>query len=180
MEPVDLRKQESTSPVPTAAGTPLLQTPKRGWWHRLTGEPMKKWEKIIGVIALILFLCIFYVVLDANKYQATVHIISGQGKVGVNPTTEKLDFGDLSPGTSAVRRVSVQNQTIIPVYVMVLRVGGINDLMKLNKNFFTLPPKSSTELEFSVYMPASAKEGDTLTGRVFLFKIPFVGGKARP
>ena len=68
---------------------------------------MKRGEKILAVVLVIVFLFVFYIALDANKYQATVHVIEGEGKVGVNPTTERLDFGDLSPGTSAIRRVDI-------------------------------------------------------------------------
>lgn len=129
-------------------------------------------EKLLAIILAVVFLFIFYIALDANKYSAQVIVIEGKGKVGVNPTTERLDFGDLSPGTSAVRRVDITNRTPVPVYVAVLRFGSINDLMKLNKSFFTLRARSSDKIEFTVYMPASAPIGDKLTGRIFIFKIP--------
>lgn len=165
MEPINLRGN---------LGTPEGQglEPKKGWWHRLTGEPMKTWEKIVGVILALIFLFVFYVVLDANKYRATVHVIAGEGRVGVNPTTEVLDFGDLSPGTSSVRRVNIVNGTFVPMYVAVFRIGEINQLMELDKNFFVLAPRGETRLEFTVYMPASAPIDQTLEGRVYLFKIP--------
>src|SRR3989344_9346822 len=104
MEPIDLRSG-GTPRESELAPRPLDKArdkQARGIWHRLTGEPLKMWEKIVGVILALVFLFVFYVVLDANKYRATVHVIEGQGRVGVNPTTELLDFGDLSPGTSAV------------------------------------------------------------------------------
>ena len=133
---------------------------------------MKRGEKILAVVLVIVFLFVFYIALDANKYQATVHVIEGEGKVGVNPTTERLDFGDLSPGTSAIRRVDIENGTAIPMYVAVLNFGSINDLMKINKSSFTLSPDAKDVIEFTVYMPASAPIDATLTGRVFIFKIP--------
>ena len=133
---------------------------------------LSRTEKIVYAVALILFLVVFYITLDANKYAAQVHVIEGQGRVGVNPTTEKLDFGDLSPGTQTVRRVDIQNQTPVPMYVAIVRFGSITDLMKLDKNFFVLPGRAGTKLEFTVYMPASAQIDATMTGRVFLFKIP--------
>ena len=143
--------------------------------ERIAGEPLRKRDKIIISIILVLFLVVFYIVLDANKYSATVAVIEGQGKVGVNPTSERLDFGDLSPGTSMVRRVDINNSTFIPMFIAVMRFGGINDLMKLDQNFFRLAGHEQTKLEFSVYMPASAEIGKTYNGRVFLFKIPTFG-----
>jgi hypothetical protein len=181
MEPIDLRKgQPQSQPYPQAQvgrqpapESRIMNLESRmGWWHRMTGEPMKTHEKVVGSILLIIFLFAFYVVLDANKYEATVHVISGEGRVGVNPTTERLDFGDLSPGTAAVRRVTIQNGTPIPMYVAVFRIGRINELMELDQNFFVMPKGAEEQLEFTVYMPASATDGDTLGGRVYIFKIP--------
>ena len=139
----------------------------RSWWKSL-----KTGEKILLVAIVVIFLVLFYISLDANKYAATVHVIAGQGKVGINPTTEVLDFGDLSPGTSAVRRVDVQNKTPIPYFVAVFRFGGINDLMKLDRNFFAIRPGERAKIEFTVFMPASAPINATMSGRVFIFKIP--------
>ena len=133
---------------------------------------MKRGEKILAVALVIVFLFVFYIALDANKYQATVHVIEGEGKVGVNPTTERLDFGDLSPGTSAIRRVDIENGTTISMYVAIVNFGSINDLMTINKSSFTLSPGKKDVIEFTVYMPASAPIDATLTGRVFIFKIP--------
>ena len=176
MEPIDLRSGGTPrDPGLEPSRGPALSEPgeSKGWWHRLTGEPLKMWEKIMGVILALVFLFVFYVVLDANKYRATVRVIAGAGRVGVNPTTELLDFGDLSPGTASVRRVNIVNGTPIPMYVAVFRIGGINQLMELDKNNFVLPAGASDKIEFRTYMPASAKEGDTINGRVYLFKIPW-------
>ena len=131
-------------------------------------------QKILLCIFVVIFLFVFYIVLDANKYSAEVNVIAGEGKVGVNPTTESLDFGDMSPGTTAVRRVDIKNGTPVPMWVAVVRLGSIMDLMKLNENFFTLRGGEDAKLEFTTYMPASAPVGQILTGRVFIFKIPFL------
>src|SRR3989344_4861619 len=148
---------------------PSLKERFRNFWEKLS-----RVEKIITVILLVIFLGLFYITLDANKYAATVRVIEGEGRVGVNPTTELLDFGDLSPGTSAVRRVDIQNGTPIPMYVAVVRVGSISELMKLDKNYFVVPGNSGEKIEFTVYMPASAPIDETMDGRVILFKIPWI------
>lgn len=166
MEPLDLRKVKPNE-TPHEEREVKVKSPRQDTRKRLSFG-----EKIVGAIAIIFVLFVFYVALDANKYRATVHIIEGEGRVGVNPTTESLDFGDLSRGTSAVRRVEITNGTFIPVYVIAMRFGSITDLMELDQNFFVLPGGVSEKIEFSVYMPASAPVGDTLNGRVFLFKIP--------
>jgi hypothetical protein len=142
------------------------------WFERSAGRPMKTSDKIIIGAMLVAFLFVFYVVLDANKYRAQVQVIEGEGKVGVNPTTESLDFGDLSRGTSAVRRVSVSNGTRMPMYVMVWEFGSISDLMEIEPNYFRLKPGEERKIDFSTYIPASAEIGKGYRGRVYLFKVP--------
>src|SRR3989338_7519555 len=142
------------------------------WVEKTAGRPLKTKDKVIGVILIVIFVFIFYVVLDANKYRAMVHVIEGQGRVGVNPTAEAIVFGDLSRGTSAVRRVDLKNGTIMPMYVMVFKMGSISDLVNINRNFFRLKPGESEKIELEIYVPASAEIGKDYGGRVFLFKIP--------
>jgi hypothetical protein len=127
---------------------------------------------ILGAIFILIGAFLFYVSLDANKYAMQVRVIEGQGKIGLNPTTERLDFGDLSPGASATRLVTIENATGIPMYVFSMRLGGITDLVDQDKNFFVLAPHEKASIEFEAYMPASAPIGETITGKVFLFKIP--------
>ncbi|MEK9150907.1 MAG: hypothetical protein AAB411_02375, partial [Patescibacteria group bacterium] len=114
----------------------------------------------------------FYITLDANKFKATVHVVEGESVIGLNPTTERLDFGDLSRGTSAVRRVEVKNDIPLSTYVVMFKTGEISDLIDISKNFFRLKPREETKIEYSVYMPASAETDKIYDGRVYLFKIP--------
>lgn len=148
------------------------EEPKMSWWERKTGSKLKTSEKIWGAAFLIIFLFVFYVTLDANKYAAQVKTIEGEGKVGINPTTERLDFGDLSRGTASVRTVSIKNETGVPFFVTVFKTGSIRSLMKLQRNNFILREGEEAQLEFSTYMPASADIGHLYTGRVFIFKVP--------
>ncbi len=131
-------------------------------------------NKIILAVLLLVFLFAFYVTLDANKYKALVRVVAGSDKVGVNPTDQALDFGDLSRGTSAVRRVAIENGTSLPLYIFAVRTGDIRTLIKLDKNYFRLAPRSSDKIEFSLYMPASAEIDREYSGRIYLFKVPWL------
>ena len=135
-------------------------------------SPMSKGEKVLLVFGALVVLLLFYITLDANKYRAEVRVIEGAGAVGVNPTTELLDFGDLSRGTSAVRRVSIENETGIRMWIGVVRLGSITDLLRLDKNYFVLQGHTNERIEFTVYMPASGEVGTMYSGRVFVFWIP--------
>ncbi len=142
------------------------------WLERQAGRPLSLLDKVILWVLVIVLIFLAYVSLDANKYRALVKVIDGEGKVGVNPTDEALDFGDLSRGTAAVRRVTIDNDTPIPMFIITFKTGGIRTLMKTDKNYFRLAPREEAQINFTTYMPASAVVGDTYDGRVFLFKIP--------
>ena len=157
------------------ANAPTVRFSIARWWEKKTGEKLKRSEKIIGIVLLIIFLFVFYVTLDANKISSQVRAIEGEGKVGINPTTESLDFGDLSRGTEQVRTVTVNNSFIMPFYVAVIKTGSISDLVKLNRNNFILRPGEEEKLEFTTYMPASAEINKVYSGRVYIFKIPAPG-----
>ena len=147
----------------------------RAWWGKTTGEPLKLKDKIILIVVGVVFLFVFYVTLDANKYPALVRVIAGEGAVGVNPTDLALDFGDLARGTSAVRRVDIQNGTFMPVYVLVWETGSIAELMDIDKKAFRLGAHEGAKIESSTYIPASAAIDTKFNGRVYLFKIPTFG-----
>ena len=132
-------------------------------------------DKAFAVVAAIVVLFVFYIALDANKYRAEVRVVEGSGRVGVNPTTELLDFGDLSRGSSAVRRVTIENNTGLSLWIAIVRVGSITDLMRPDKNYFVLKPHTTETIEFTAYMPASGEVGATYTGRVFVFRVPMMG-----
>ena len=145
---------------------PPLTPPKRG---------MRKisLKKIVwGIVALIVMVAAVQVAV-ADKYEAQVLVIEGEGKVGVNPTAERLDFGDLSGDTSAVRYVTLQAGGM-DTYIAVWKFGSIAELIKLSENNFTMKKGDEKKLEFSVYMPLSAPVGEKYTGHIWIFKVPKV------
>lgn len=174
---MDEPKQQPMQP----ASQPAQPKPKKvkfnlgAWWKNSTGAPLRTRDKIVLIVFGVIFLFVFYVTLDANKYPALVRVVAGEGKVGVNPTDQALDFGDLARGTSAVRRVDIQNGTFMPMYVLVWKVGNISSLIDVDKPNFRLGPNSGTKIEFSSYMPASAEVDKIYKGRVYIFKIPTFG-----
>ena len=123
-----------------------------------------------GIVALLVFI-ITVQIMVADKYSAQVIVIEGEKKVGVNPTTEKLDFGDLSADTSATRYVTLAAGGI-DTQIIVWKMGAIAELIKLNKNNFTITEGQTEKLEFSLYMPPSAPIGEKYEGKVWIFKIP--------
>lgn len=139
----------------------------------LDEQPKAKWRigRII-VWAIIVIAVVFIVVqyLNASRYDALVQVIN-EDRLGVNPTGEKLDFGDLPHDKDAVRRVDLQSSGNISSFVIVWKRGEIGDFMKISKNFFTLKPGTKEDLEFSVHIPNSA-EYRYYKGKVVIFRIP--------
>lgn len=136
-------------------------------------KPKIALKKIIWLIAAVLAFIVIVQIAVADKYKAQVLVIEGEKKVGVNPTDEKLDFGDLSADTSATRYVTL-NAGGIGTYVYVLKFGSIAELVKLSENNFTMKKGDEKKLEFTVYMPPSAPVGEKYTGYVWIFKTPRV------
>lgn len=128
-------------------------------------------KKVFWIILAVIIFIIIVQIAVADKYSAQVLVIEGEKKVGVNPTAEKLDFGDLSADTTATRYVTL-NASGINTYIYVWKFGSIAELIKLNKNNFTVHKGDAEKLEFSLYMPPSAPIDKKFTGYVWIFKVP--------
>ncbi len=141
-------------------------------------EEKKKWQggwgkKVgYGIIAIIVIILIIQVAI-ADKYRAQVQVIAGEKKVGVNPTTAMLDFGDLSADTSATRIVTL-NAGGMNTFVHIMKFGGVAELIKVSENNFTMKSGDQKKIEFAMYMPKSAPVGTWYKGWVVIFKLPKV------
>lgn len=132
---------------------------------------MSKVKKIVYIIIGIIVFVLVVQVVVADKYKATVQVIEGENIMGVNPLTDKLDFGDLSRETTAIRYVSLENNGGMKNYIMVWKFGGIAELIDISRNNFTLEPGDKERLEFQLFIPVSASD-QYYDGSVWIFKIP--------
>ena len=136
-------------------------------------EPRKKMsvgKKIVWGIVLVIVIVALVQFFNAAKYSALVQVIK-EDRIGVNPTGNALDFGDLPRNKSAIRTVSLASNGSTATYIMVWKFGSISDLIKVDKNNFTLQPHTSTTLEFTAYIPNSANY-QYYKGEVMIFQIP--------
>jgi len=137
-------------------------------------RPIKKILKAADLFAALL--AVWFAVVQymaADKYEAVVKVVEEGGKVGVNPLTERLDYGDLPKGNSSTRFVTIENSGDMNIYVKVVKMGDISELIKLSRNDFVLSPRQSEKLEFLLEMPISADKGE-YKGQVMIFKLPKV------
>ena len=168
-------KPDFISAMPNDMKPPSLvkRAPTPGLLHELKTEITKKRsiKRIVGWVLLVLALIVLAVqYLNAAKYQALVQVIA-EDKIGVNPTGERLDFGDLPRDKDAVRTVSLESKGDTGAYVMIWKFGEIGDFLKPDKNYFTVQPHTQVKVEFTVHIPNSA-EFKYYKGRVVIFQIP--------
>ena len=137
----------------------------------------KKWtaKKILKLVALFVIAVFVWVgavqYMAADKYSAVVKVQEEDKGVGVNPTTEELDFGDLPKGNGLMRFVTIENGGEMDVYVKIVKTGGISDLIEINKNNFVLSSGDSVKIELLLEMPISANK-EEYKGKVIIFKLP--------
>ncbi|MDH4140932.1 MAG: hypothetical protein OEV43_10235 [Coriobacteriia bacterium] len=125
---------------------------------------------VVAVLAVSLALTVAVELLAAQRYRAHVQVVEGD-TIGVNPLTESLDFGDLPPGAEQKRFVTLENTGSRSAYIVVWSVGGIGELMDVDRSRFALGPGETARIEFSVSVPPSAPV-KKYSGTVFIFRLP--------
>ena len=134
-------------------------------------------KTVLKMIALfIVFIVVWFAVVQyiaADKYEAVVKVVEEGGKIGVNPMTERLDYGDLPKGNASTRFVTIENSGKMGIYVAIVKYGGIAELIKINRNNFVLNPGEEEKLELLLEMPISANK-EEYKGKVLIFKLPKV------
>ena len=137
----------------------------------------KKWtaRKIFKAVALFVILAFVWIgtvqYFAADKYNAVVRVQEEDRGVGVNPTTEELDFGDIPKGNGLMRFVTIENNGGMDVYVKIIKTGSISDLIEVSRNDFVLSSGDSAKIEFLLEMPISANK-EEYKGKVMIFKLP--------
>ncbi|HCM36811.1 MAG TPA: hypothetical protein DIS53_02695 [Candidatus Wildermuthbacteria bacterium] len=132
---------------------------------------MKKIKIAILVVLGVIALFVLVQIINASKYDMVVNVVEGENVVGVNPLTERLDFGDLSRNGRLARQVSVANGGGIDTYVMVWTRGELSDLVRVDPNFFIVAPGQEAKISLEVRIPPSA-ETRKYEGKVWVFRIP--------
>jgi len=127
-------------------------------------------RRVGWVILLLIAVVLVVQYVNAAKYKALVQVIA-EDRIGVNPTGEALDFGDLPRNKSAVRTVNLVSGGNTDSYIIVWKLGSISDLIKVDRNYFTLKAHTTEKLEFTASIPNSANY-QYYKGQVTIFQIP--------
>jgi len=132
---------------------------------------MSKPKLVLTIIVVIIISLLLVQVINAAKYKMVINVVEGENIMGVNPLADKLDFGDLSRNNGMTRYVTLKSGGGVSTYIMVWKFGEISDLVKVNKNYFTLEPGEEVKLAFEINIPPSA-EVQKYSGRVWIFRLP--------
>lgn len=133
---------------------------------------LRKRIKIICIActAFIAWLAVAQYIL-ADKYEATVKVVEKGAQTGINPLTDKIDYGDLPKGKSSTRLLTIDNRGKTDVYVKIVKIGSIAELIKIDKDDFILRPQNQEKVEMSVKIPISADQ-PAYNGQVIILKMP--------
>jgi hypothetical protein len=132
---------------------------------------MSKIKKILIIIGAIVVLLVVIQIVNAAKYKMVVNVVEGENVMGINPLADKLDFGDLSRNNGMTRYVTLKSGGGASVYIVVLKMGEISDLVKVDKSFFVLKPGEEVKLAFEISIPPSA-EIKKYSGWTIIFRLP--------
>lgn len=131
---------------------------------------MKMFKKII--IAVIILVLAFFVfeIASGSSYKMTVNVIDKSNFIGVNPSTELLDFGDLAKNYNAVKYVKIANTGKIPSYMLILGTGEISKFIEKGETFFSVSPGEEKEISFTINIPPTA-ENKKYNGKIYIFHL---------
>ena len=126
---------------------------------------------IAAVIGIVVVWLVAIQILAADRYVAVANVVEGDNKIGINPTTERLDFGDLSRESGQSRFVALSNDSTRDKYIRIVKFGELAELMKIENPNFTLKPSEEKRVEVKIYIPVSAQLKN-YEGHVWIFKFP--------
>lgn len=130
---------------------------------------MSKIKTVLLVIVCILILFIVFQIVTADKYHAVVNVKEQPKTMGLNPTNENLDFGDLSREMKAARYIILKNNGANKALIKIFVFGEIADLIEIEKSSLILEPESEIRVRFDLSVPPSV-EIKKYTGTVYVFK----------
>jgi len=128
-------------------------------------------KKIIIGIIVVIFLIILVQIVNAAKYKMIVNVVEGENVMGINPSGDNLDFGDLSRNNGMTRYVTLKSGGSTATYIAVLKFGGISDLVKVDDSRFVLKGGEEKRIAFEIQIPPSA-EIKKYSGWTIIFRVP--------
>lgn len=116
---------------------------------------MKRKNKLI-TLALIIIVSILFIVVSMplEKQIIPTKFVAGEN-MGFDLGPGNLNFGQIVPGYSASREVTISNNFKSPISTKIKSSGPVSDCIIISENNFILQPNESKDVIFSCY----AEEG---------------------
>lgn len=132
----------------------------------------RRWAFYAFLLLLALF--VLFEWRSTITYSAQVLVLERTDEliIGLNPTTERIDFGDLTQGSSQVRPLVLENNGFLPFRFTIITTGSISQFMSVSDAFFTLHPGETKNVDFILVLPPNA-EPRMYTGQVFVLRVPW-------
>ena len=167
--------QEESGPENITPGASKLLPPTvQRFVSRFRPRTPKHYAYVALVLALSLFAVVQFRWTETYSVQLIVlpAVAGSEPSFGINPTTERLDFGDLQPGLTETRFVTLENGKL-PNRVTIIIYGGIRDFLSVDDAFFTMDPNETRRIAFHIAVPSNA-ETRKHSGRVVIIRTPWL------
>ena len=133
---------------------------------------MKRKNKIIASLIIIIILAtIFISNIPLNKETIPSQFILGEN-MGFDLTPGKLNFGQIIPGYTATREITIDNNFDETIKIKIKSSGEISNNIIVSENNFLLNPSESKAITFTAY------SGDLTELREYNGKIIIISKKA--
>lgn len=144
-----------------------------GWTRVKTRIAAMSTGRIVAallVTAVVLTLLVEFVA--ADKYRAVVNVTES-GAMGINPLDDALDFGDIPKGAGQTRFITLANEGEQSAYILVWTIGGISDMIDVDRRRFVLEGRQTAQVAFKLKIPPSAS-ARTYNGIVMILRLPHI------
>ena len=131
-------------------------------------------KRYIALIALgvLLLLVVTFLFQALTIYDSQVIVKEKGSPIGINPLTDRIDFGDIPQGEGVGKSLILENEGTVPNQVNIFVIGNIGDLVEVDPGSLTVEPGETAEVKLSLTMPASAPPEKKYTGKLFILRLP--------
>ena len=146
---------------------PRLAMPRLRW------PALARWQLIaLGVVVAYLVIWSGTTLGFSKTYSAQM-FVTDSGAIGIPPPLETLDFGDVPRGAAIERKITIENDSPIPLRVFVFTWGDIRDLISIDDAFFRVGAGDEHTIVLEARGPASG-EAKKYDGRVVVVQTPWL------
>jgi len=172
-----METDDSIAPGPVPGSAWSWRRRVAGWRPRLTMPRLRwpalaRWQLIaLAVVVALLVVWSGATIGFTRTYPAQVFVMD-TGTIGIPPPLETLDFGDAPRGTGIERKITLENNSPIPLRVFVFAYGDIRDFIEIDDAFFKLGPRDSHTIVVEA-RPLASAEAKKYEGRVVVVQTPW-------